>query len=209
MRISPRNLQHYKDRINYKPRRWASFSGTVNILESRNNVTGVMHREHNRNYGFTAELNPRPSFGLEAGYNYDDIYSTTNICYVLTAAPPANSTLCGAGTPYISADSLYINKINFGYAGITYKPIRRATWNLGYNLTSSSGATPLLANPGATTSLGFNYHKPTAGLDVILAKGLTWRTVWGYYDYNEKFLSPLLPRDFQANTATLSLRYDF
>ncbi len=209
MRISPRNLQHYKARINYKPRRWASFSGTVNILESRNNVTGVMHREHNRNYGFTAELNPRPSFGLEAGYNYDDIYSTTNICYVLTAAPPANSTLCGAGTPYISADSLYINKINFGYAGITYKPIRRATWNLGYNLTSSSGATPLLANPGATTSLGFNYHKPTAGLDVILAKGLTWRTVWGYYDYNEKFLSPLLPRDFQANTATLSLRYDF
>jgi hypothetical protein len=64
----------------------------------------------------------------------------------------------------------YINKINFAYAGIMYKPIPRATWNLGYNLTSSSGATPLLANPGTTTSP---------------------------------------PRDFQANTATLSLRHDF
>ena len=209
-RISPRNLQHYKTRINYKPRKWMSFSGTVNILESRNNASDVMHREHNRNYGFTADLNPKPRFGFEAGYNYDDIYSTTNICYVLTATPPANSTLCSSGTPYISADSLYVNKVNFGYASIMYKPIPRATWNLGYTLTSSSGFTPLLANPGTTTSLGFNYHKPTAGLDVNLVKGLTWRTVWGYYDYNEKYLAtPLPPRDFQANTATLSLRYDF
>jgi hypothetical protein len=209
-RISPRNLQHYKTRINYKPKPWASFSGTVNILESRNNVPDVMHREHNQNYGFTADLTPKPRFGFEFGYNYDNIYSTTNICYVLTATPPTDSTLCTQGTPYISADSLYINKVNFGYANVMYKPVPRATWTLGYSLTSSSGLTPLLANPGTTTSLGFNYHKPVAGLDVNLAKGLTWRTTWGYYDYNEKFVSaPLPPRDFQANTATLALRYEF
>jgi hypothetical protein len=209
-RISPRNLQHYKTRVNYKPKNWMSFSGTVNILESRNNVTEVMHREHNRNYGFTADLNPKPRFGFEFGYNYDDIYSTTNICYVLTSTPPANSTLCTEGTPFISADSLYINKVNFGYGNIMFKPVPRVTWNLGYSLTSSSGLTPLLASPGTTTSLGFNYHKPTASLDVNLAKGLIWRTAWGYYDYNEKYLSAPLPaRDFQANTATLSLRYEF
>jgi hypothetical protein len=210
MRISPRNLQHYKTRVNYRPERWMTVSGTVNILESRNNVPDVMHREHNRNYGFTADLNPKPRVGFDLGYNYQDVYSTTNICYVLTSTPPANSTLCTSGTPYISVDSLYIEKVNFAFANVMYKITPRATWNLGYNLTSSSGVTPLLANPGATTSLGFNYHKPMAALDVNLARGLTGRAAWAYFDYNEKYVSfPLSPRDFQSNAATLALRYEF
>jgi len=78
-RISPRNLQHYKGRFSYKPKPWLDFSGTVNVLESRDNVPEVLHREHNRNYGFTTTLNPRPRFGFEFGYNYEDVYSTTNI----------------------------------------------------------------------------------------------------------------------------------
>lgn len=209
-RISPRNLQHYKGRVNYKPRKWVDLSGTVNVLESRDNVTDVLHREHNRNYGFTAAINPKPRFGVDFGYNYDDVFSTTNICYILTSTPPANSTVCGSGSPYFSAISLYKNKVNFAYANFLFKPIPRVTAGVGYNLTSSSGDTPTLADPTILTSLGFNYHKPTAGLDVNLVKGLTWRTAWGYYDYNEKFLSvPLLPRDFQSNSATLSLRYEF
>src|SRR5207253_2923671 len=57
-RISPRNLQHYKVRVNYKPKGWMNVSGTTNILESRDNVTDILHREHNRNYGFTMMLHP-------------------------------------------------------------------------------------------------------------------------------------------------------
>ena len=208
-RISPRNLQHYKGRANYKPKPWLDISGTVDVLESRDNVPEILHREHNRNYGFTTLLNPRPRFGFEFGYNYDDVYSTTNICYVTTPVP-TNSTFCSAGTPYFSAASLYTNKVQFGYANVIFKPAPRVTANVGYNLTSTSGFTPTLADPTILTSLGFNYHKPTAEVDVNLVKGLTWKTAWGYYDYNEKFLpAPLTARDFQANTATLSLRYDF
>jgi hypothetical protein len=209
-RISPRNLQHYKGRANYKPKSWIDISGSVNVLESRDNVPEVLHREHNRNYGFSTILNPKPRFGFEFGYNYDDVFSTTNICYVLTSTPPANSTLCGAGVPYFSAISLYTNKVHFGYGNIMFKPQPRVTANIGYNLTSTSGSTPTLADPTILTSLGFNYHKPSASLDVNVAKGLTWRTAWGHYDYNEKFLpAPLLARDFQSNSATLSLRYEF
>ncbi|HET9410057.1 MAG TPA: hypothetical protein VFO39_22670 [Candidatus Sulfotelmatobacter sp.] len=209
-RISPRNLQHYKGRVNYKPRSWIDISGTVNILESRNNVPNILHREHDRNYGFTAQINPQPRFGMELGYNYNDIFSTTNICYILTGTPPADSTVCGSGSPYFSANSLYTNKINFGFANFMVKPAPRVTVRVGYSLTSSSGETPTLANPAVFTSLGFNYHRPSAALDVSLAKGVTWVTAWGYYDYNEKFFSfPLVPRDFQTNTVTLSLRYEF
>lgn len=41
-RISPKNLQHYKARISYKPSHWMSVAGTLNILASRNNVPEVL-----------------------------------------------------------------------------------------------------------------------------------------------------------------------
>jgi hypothetical protein len=208
-RISPRNLQHYRGRASYKPKSWLDIAGTVNVLESRDNVPEILHREHNRNYGFTTIMNPKPRFGFEFGYNYDDVFSTTNICYVSTPVP-VNSTVCGSGAPYFSALSLYTNKVQFGYTNIMFKPAPRVTANLGYNLTSTSGSTPTLADPTILTSLGFNYHKPSAAIDMNLAKRLTWRTAWGHYDYNEKFLpAPLLARDFQSNSTTMSLRYEF
>lgn len=209
-RVAPRNLQHYKGRVSYKPHSWLDVSGSLNVLESRDNVPEVLHREHNRNYGFATTMSPRPNFGLDFGYNYDDVFSTTNICYVTTSTPPANSTLCSSGTPYFSANSLYTNKVHYGYTNIMFKPALRVTASVGYNLTSTSGSVPTLADPTLLTSFGFNYHRPTASLDFSLAKGVTFRTAWGYYDYNEKYLpAPLLARDFQSNSAMLSLRYEF
>jgi hypothetical protein len=209
-RISPRNLQRFKGRIGYKPKSWFDVSGTVNILDSRNDVPEIWHREHNRNYGFATTVTPKPRLGFELGYNYDDIFSTTNICYVSTAVAPENTTSCGDGAPYFSGVSLYTNKVHFGYANVMFKPQPRVRLNVGYTLTSLSGFTPTLADPSVLTSLGFNYHMPTASMDVTVAKGLIWRTAWGYHDYNEKFLpAPLLARDFQSNSATLSMRYEF
>jgi hypothetical protein len=110
----------------------------------------------------------------------------------------------------LSEVSFYTNRVHFVYANIMFKPVPRVTANIGYNLTSTSGFTPTLADPAILTSVGFNYHKPTAKLDVNLVKGLTWKTTWGSYDYNEKFLpAPLTARGFQANNETLSLRYEF
>lgn len=210
-RITPRNLQRYKVRARFKPKNWISASGSVNILESRNNVTDILHREHDRNYGFTLMLTPNPKFSWEFGYNYDDVFSTTNICFVLGGTAPPGSTACGDGAPFLSGVSLYTNNINFGYTNFIFRPIPRVTVNVGYNLTSTSGSTSILGPILNTLGpLGLNYHKPTAGVDVELARGFTWRTAWGYYGYNEKSdPGPLLPRDFHSNSATLSLRYAF
>jgi hypothetical protein len=106
---------------------------------------------------------------------------------------------------------MYDNKINFGYTNITFKPVKRVTANLGYSLTSSSGNTTILSpTPPTLGPLGLNFHKPAAWVDLELHRGLSWRTAWNYYDYNEKSSpGPLLPRDFQSNSATLSLRYAF
>lgn len=211
-RITPRNLQRYKGRVQYKAREWAGVSGSVNVLESRNNVTDVLHREHDRNYGFALTLNPMPRFGFDFGYDYDDIFSTTNICYVFASTPPAGNPPCPAsGGQFVGGLSLYENKINFGYANFTFQPIKRVTTRMGYSLTSSSGNTSILA-PIANTlgPLGINFHRPTASVDVALMHGFTWRTAWNYNDYNEKSIAfPLPRRDFQSNAATLSLRYEF
>jgi hypothetical protein len=212
-RVSPRKLQRYKGRAQYKPAPWASVSGTVNILESHNDVIDIFHREHDRNFGFAVMMDPKPRFGFEFGYNYDDIFSTTNICYVFAAVPPTGSTLCtgSGGAPFISGISFYNNKINFGYTNFRFKPVNRVTMNLGYSLTSSSGGTTILSPTLPTLGpLGINYHKPLAWVDFDLYKGWTWRTAWNYYGYNEKSVSaPLPPRDFQNNSATLSIRYAF
>jgi hypothetical protein len=210
-RITPRNLQRYKGRVSYKPTGWMNVAGTVNVLESRNNVTDILHREHNRNYGFSLMLNPKPKFGLELGYNYEDVFSTTNICFVLTSTPPPNSTICSSGAPFLSAVSLYTNKINFASGSIVVAPVRRLTLNLGCDLTSTSGSQTILGpTPNTLGPLGINYHKPFASAEIALVKGLSWRTAWNYYDYNEKSIAfPLPPRDFQSNSATLSMRYAF
>jgi hypothetical protein len=210
-RITPRQMQCYKGRLNYKPAPWMNFSATGNIRESRNNVVDILHREHNRNFGFSMMVNPKPVFGLELGYNYQDIFSTTNICYVITAVPPKNSAVCSSGAPYLSAVSLYDNKIHFAYGSVMVMPVRRLTLNLGYDLTSSGGSTTILSpTPNTLGPLGMNFHKPFASMELALTKGLSWRTAWNYYDYNEKSLAfPLPARDFQSNSATLSMKYAF
>lgn len=211
-RITPRNRQRYKGRVQYKPRDWASISGSVNVLEGRNNVIAVFHREHDRNYGFALTLDPKPRFGFEFGYDYDDIFSTTNVCYVFASTPPPGNPPClGSGPPFVPGVSLYTNKIHFGYTNLTFQPIKRVTTRVGYSLTSSAGQTAIPSpTPNTLGPLGINFHRPAASVDLALAHGFIWRTAWNYYDYNEKSLSsPLPPRDFQSNLATLSLRYEF
>jgi opacity protein-like surface antigen len=67
--------------------------------------------------------------------------------------------------------------------------------------------------PDAPFSQALNYTKATAGIAVNIAKGVTFKGNYAYYDYNEKETAGLppvtLPRDFHANTGTVSLRYSF
>jgi opacity protein-like surface antigen len=66
-------------------------------------------------------------------------------------------------------------------------------------------------------SQDFNWHKVNAGIAVNVAKGLTFKGNYAYYDYNEKEGNLLitgnqlvaLPRDFHTNVGTVSLKYSF
>ena len=213
-RISPRQLQRYKVRGTYKPADWMSFGFTVNILESRNNVPEIRHRQHNRHYSFNTVLSPNEKFALDLGYEYNDIASQTNICFTLTATPlPPGSSPCPIVVPAATtqAISFYNNNVHFGYFNLMWKPVRRLTANLGYAATGTTGST-LILNPNAPPGpLQITYHQPYGGLAVELGKGFTWKANWGYYGYDET--SPPDPRtgsrNFRGNILTLAFRHSF
>ena len=205
-RISPRHLQIYKGRVNYKPNGWMSLGGVVNIRENRNDTADIGNLQHNRSYAFNGVFAPpEGKWGVDLSYTYNDIFSQTNICFVATPTPPGSLS---CGTPFLSGISVYSETANVGGGSIYLNPISRVKMGFGYTVTSSVGTT-LILNPNAPTGpLSFNYHLPLASLAVDITKHLTYKTGWNYYDYNEKSLpGPTLPRDFRGNTFSLSLRY--
>jgi hypothetical protein len=221
-RVDPRNLQHYKLRTTYKPRNWMSFAGTLNIQENRDNVALIGNIQHNRNYGFSAALEPNDRLSFDLGYEYNDLFSMSDICFALSGTVPTGSTPCPlvSGTGPIEGISEYAEKTNFAYFSAILKPMRRVTATLGYALDSVTGGAPVLdpttglpvtLNPLTPAGpLSYNYHKPYAKLAVQLAKNVTGKVAWGWYNYDEKAaLDPTGPRSFRANLVDFTVRYEF
>ncbi|HEU4415970.1 MAG TPA: hypothetical protein VFT65_14385 [Candidatus Angelobacter sp.] len=208
-RISPRHLQRYKARATVKPKEWWNLGAAINIRENRNTTGDIGNKQHNRSYAFNSVIAPADSkWGLDVGYDYNDIFSQSNICFVSTPVAVPNNGPQNCGTPFLSAPSFYSETSHVGSGSVYFKPITRVTAAVGYTVTSSNGST-LILNPIAPTGpLAFNYHLPSASLVIQMARNLAFKSGWNYYDYNEKSdPGPTLPRDFRGNTFTLSLRY--
>ncbi|MFI5103815.1 MAG: hypothetical protein ACHP79_02720, partial [Terriglobales bacterium] len=207
-RVTPRHSQDYRFRASYKPKDWMSLGAAVRILETRNTTGDIGGLGHNRSFGFSGAFAPPGTWwSVDLSYDYNDIYSQTNICFV--AASNFNVPgLVACGTPFLSGISTYTDVSHFASASFLFKPVRRFTAGVGYAVTSTSGNT-LILNPIAPTGpLASNYHLPTASVAFEVNKALTLKSGWNYYGYNEKSdPGPTLPRDFRGNMFTVSLRY--
>lgn len=205
-RITPRQFQEYRVRAIYKPKDWINFGAAIVISEGRNNVSDVGHLDHNRSYGFDASVNPNEKLSLDLHYDYNDVFSRTNICFVTTPSPPV-SISCG-GAPFAAGLSFYTERTHSGGGGVLFRPFPRVSTGLGYTITSSAGRT-LILNPNAPAGpLSYNYHLPQVTLAIDLSKHLTYKTGWNLYDYHEKSdPGPTAPRNFRGNVFTLSMRY--
>ena len=211
-RISPRQWQEYRVRTTYKAANWVNLSGSVNILEKRNNVSEINNLQHNRLYGWTAMFEPNERINLELGYDYSDDFSQILVCFVSTVAP-AGIAKCPGSTVLSQDLSVYTSKSHYGYFDVMWKPVHRLTTHLGYNVTSATGSA-LFLNPNAPPGpLNSFYHRPYGGFDYALAKGWTGKAYWGYYGYHEDQSTVaqdlFAPRNFRGNLVTLSMRYAF
>jgi hypothetical protein len=210
-RISPRQTQEYRVRTTYKPAQWLNLSGSITLWEGRNNVAEIDHLQHNRFYGVSATIQPRESFGLELGYDYNDVFSQILICYTSTTAP-AGLDKC-PGSTLVQQLSVYTNTSHYGYSNVNWMPWHRLTARIGANLTETSGAVLIITPNAPSGPLNSAYYQPFGGIDYRFAKGWTGKAYWGYYGYHEDASGVpqdlFVPRNFQSNLVTLSLRYAF
>ena len=215
-RVSPRQLQSYKIQVRYTPTPWANVSGSVDIHENRDNVSMVNNLEHGRTYGFVTTLAPNPKLFVDFGFNYMDIFAQTEICF-----PDTGSTIfttpcpiAGASSP-LGTLSTYSSKDYYAYGDVMWKPYKRVTAMLGYAGSIVRGNTTFLNPMTPTGTLDFNYLKPLASLAFDIYRGLSYKTAWNYYGYNDKGvanpagLATLPLQDFNGSNVTFSFRYGF
>src|SRR5277367_690385 len=211
--INPRALQHYQIHTTYKPKDWATISGTFNDLEQRNNVLYVNHLDHSRSFTVGASLMPSERYGLDLSYGYLDVFSRTSLCYAASPAPAGAvgvppGTGCGnniyLGTGYYDAPTQY------GSIGITLAPVKNFRSALGYRMSAVNGTTEFLNPRQVPGSLQSQYQTPYANVAWNFASGWAWKADWNYYGYGEGTpIGPTLPRSFRGNVYTLSMHYEF
>ena len=213
-RISPRQSQEYRVRTTYKPATWLNLSGSLRIWEARNNRADINNLQHDRAYGFSAFFQPTEKFGMEIGYDYNDVFSQILICFVSSAAP-AGLSKCPGSTVLTEQLSTYANKSHYGHFDFTVTPIHRLTARIGANLTGTSGSALLVITPAVPSGpLDSKWLHPYGGLDYRFAKNWTGRAFWDYYGYHEDptvgaVQDVFAQRNFQGNLVTLSVRYAF
>jgi hypothetical protein len=218
-RVWPRQIQSYKVHVNFTPRTWINVDGAVDIHENRDNISQVFSLEHSRTYLFAIAFEPNSKLTFDLGYNYTDIYLQTFICFRDTGPGVATFDPCpfngGSSTVNLGALAFYDSGQHYAYSDVMWKPWNRVTARVGYLGTFVGGNTLYLnpRQPGGTIS--FTYQKPFATIQIDLYKGLSYKTSWNYYGYNEKTpidmtgLVPIGSQNFTGNTATFSVRYGF
>jgi hypothetical protein len=221
--MAPRNESRYRFQTSYTPRPWATIGGSVNILNDDNADVLTKYVGHNQNYGLTASLAPRQSFGVDLAYNFNRIIQNALICFndtppagvnlpFVTGAITGPGTFCTANEPAnpLFANSYYTNHTNFGMGSIRFKPDKRVTANVGYSITSVDGNIPQFNILQPLGSLQSRYQQPVANMSVDIGHKLAFNLGWNYYQYNEdSFVGPTAPRYFHTNCVTDSLRYTF
>ena len=220
-RISPRQSQEHRVRSKYKVADWLNLNGSATIWEGRNNVAQTNDLQHNRAYGISALIQPNEKYGLEIGYDYNDVFSQVLICYISVAAgqPGPGIQACLNVAGLVQQLSTYTNKSHYGYFNFTVTPFRHFTTHLGANLTGTEG-TQLRLDPQAlipnqvTGPLNSKWLHPFGGFDYQFARNWTGKALWDYYGYHEDPTTGAVqdifaPRNFRGNLVTLSVRYAF
>jgi opacity protein-like surface antigen len=203
-RISPRQRQHYRARVNYRPKRWATIGASADINESGNGQIDTLFEQHYRNAGFIASLLPNNRVGFDLAYNYTDSLQSSLICFNGSFVP-AGATVANCPTFDSSVNNnpnqirfQYANQVHYLNVSVRFQPVKRVTLLAGYGLTQSNG------------TVQFTYHQPLAGVKIELVPNLSLNAHWNYDQYGEdSFAGPTIPRDFHDNRTALSVRYEF
>ena len=211
--VAPRQSQHYRMHTLYRPRPWATFSGTFNDWERHNNTnnTGTPppsyvgpldHVDHSRFVGLGAALYPNEHYGLDLNYSYSDVYASTNVCFQGAAtlmpggtnvpgAASQSGVLCAtiSGTHGISilwAGRDFMDApTQYGSAAVALSPATKLRSDIGYRISSVNGSRFFNNAQDVNGSLVSTYQSPFVNLAYTMHPGLIWKAEYNFYGYGE------------------------
>jgi len=171
------------------------------------------HVDHSRIASLSAALYPNEHFGLDVSYTYSDVYSATNECFdngdqnpsTTSGAFPGTATLTSSGAPNVCpgvftrgsktqlADwfgrDFQSAPTQFGMAALTFSPVDKVRYGLGYRISSVSGNQFFNDARLVNGSLVSNYQSPYSSVAYTLRPGLTLKGEYSFFSYAEGGLS--------------------
>ena len=216
-RLSPRNYQQYRAKVQYRLSALLNFTGYFTDTEGQNPVANVNGEEHNRNAGLSLSFTPSQKLSAQIGYNYNNIHSELFVCFTSSQAP-TTLPACPDVSGLVQQFSPYTSRINTGFLDVLWTPITRLQLEVGANLSGVTGnelyfntLSPIATAPAGP--LNSNWYQPYGSVGYHFAKHWTGRARWDYYGYHEdsngSYQDLYAPRDFHGNLITLSIRFGF
>ena len=216
-RLSPRNYQELRARVQYRASSWLNLSAYYRGSEGQNPVANVNGAQHNRNAGFSFSITPSQKLSAQFGYNYSNIASQLFICFTSSQAQPGLPA-CPDLSGLVQQFSPYRSTINTGFLDVLWTPTNRLSLEVGANLSGVSGSEVNLnpLSPIATAPAGplnSAWYQPYGSAAYHFARHWTGRARWDYYGYHEdpngSYQDLYAPRNFRGNVVTLSIRFAF
>src|SRR5262249_5994211 len=118
--VLPRQFKQYRVHTVYRPKQWATITGSMSDRERHNNTVATSgddpflgpanHIDYARIGSATVVLAPNEHYSIDMSYSYNRVYSATNICYANGATTtgltvPGAATVTASGAPNLCATS--------------------------------------------------------------------------------------------------------
>lgn len=213
--VGQRQFKIYRMHTTYRPKTWATVSGSFSDRERHNNTNNnadavasgdanyngpINHIDYSRIGSVGVVLAPSEYYSLNVNYSYSDVYTATNICYsngaaaATTTTPvfPGAATVTSSGAPNLCVGNATWFARDFmdaptqiGSAGITYNMTEKAHMGAGYNISDVNGSRFFNDARDVNGSMVSKYQTPYLNLAYSMHPGLIWKAEYNYYGYGE------------------------
>ena len=213
--VGQRQFKQYRVHTLYKPKSWATISGSYSDRERHNNTNNnqdvvaagdanysgpINHVDYSRVGSMGLALTPSEHYGVNLNYSYSDVYAATNICYSSGAAAASATTpaIAGAATVTSSgAPNLCVGNATwfardfmnaptqFGSVSLALNPTDKVHANLGYTASAVNGSRFFNDAREVNGSMVSTYQSPFVNFSYTMHPGLIWKAQFNYYGYGE------------------------
>ncbi len=207
--VGQRQFKTYRIHTLYRPKSWATVSGSFSDRERHNNTNNnqdvvaagdanyngpLNHVDYSRIGSMAVVVAPSERYSLSANYSYSDVYAATNICYSSGAAAWAPGaaqvtssgapSLCSGNTTWLARDFMDA-PTQIGSATFAFSPSDKVKASVGYTASAVNGSRFFNDARDVNGSMVSTYQTPVAGIAYTIRPGLVWKADYNLYQYQE------------------------